>query len=129
MARAKPVEHPVKASIKPKSKSQPNAGAGKAVSKEVGGAGKPLTPTVDLFVTEYLIDLNGTQAYMRVFPKIGEKSARTLAARLLAKVGVFEKVAELKDAQTERALAWAAKPGSSEPAARVSAVCDAYNEL
>lgn len=57
-----------------------------------------VTPTTlsvehERFISQYLIDGNGTRAYMLAFPAIGEKSARTLAARLLAKVGIQ---AELK---------------------------------
>jgi phage terminase small subunit len=46
---------------------------------------------------------NGTQAYMAVRPDIAEKSARTLAARLLAKVCVKEEIATLAAAVTKEA--------------------------
>lgn len=52
-----------------------------------------LEPRQERFVQEYLIDLNGTQAYMRAEPGTTEKSARTLASRMLAKVNVQEKIA------------------------------------
>lgn len=71
---------------------------------------KPLTPTEDRFVTEYLIDLNGTQAYMRASPGVKEPTARVQASRLLAKPNILGAVDKAKDARTERALAWAAKP-------------------
>jgi len=52
-----------------------------------------LEPRQQRFVDEYLVDLNGTQAYMRAEPGTTEKSARTLASRMLAKVNVQEKIA------------------------------------
>jgi phage terminase small subunit len=48
----------------------------------------PLTPKEERFVEEYLVDLNGTAAYRRAFPRSKPGSARTLAARLLAKVHI-----------------------------------------
>lgn len=42
-----------------------------------------LTPIQYRFVTEYLIDLNGTQAYLRVNPDVQTQSAGTEAHRLL----------------------------------------------
>lgn len=51
-----------------------------------------LQPREQRFVQEYLVDLNGTQAYMRVEPGTTEKSARTLASRMLAKVNVQEAI-------------------------------------
>lgn len=52
-----------------------------------------LEPRQERFVQEYLIDLNGTQAYMRAEPGTTEKSARTLASRMLAKVNVQKRIA------------------------------------
>lgn len=52
-----------------------------------------LEPRQERFVQEYLIDLNGTQAYMRAEPSTTEKSARTLASRMLAKVNVQKRIA------------------------------------
>lgn len=63
--------------------SNPTPGKGKAV----------LEPRQERFVQEYLIDLNGTQAYMRAEPGTPEKSARTLASRMLAKVNVQKRIA------------------------------------
>jgi len=56
----------------------------------------PLTPQQERFVEEYLIDLNATAAYRRAFPEAAAESARTLAARLLAKVRVRRAVARGK---------------------------------
>jgi phage terminase small subunit len=62
----------------------------------------PLSASEERFAEEYLIDLNGTHAYMRVFPGIKAKSARTLGARMLAKVGVAKKIAILKHERSGR---------------------------
>ena len=59
-----------------------------------------LAPRVQRFVGEYLVDLNAAAAYHRAYPDATETSARTLAARLLAKVGVSEVIAA---AMAERA--------------------------
>jgi phage terminase small subunit len=75
-----------------------------------------LEPRQERFIQEYLIDLNGTQAYMRAEPGTTEKSARTLACRMLAKVNVQKKIAAERaktakklDLTRERALAEYAK--------------------
>lgn len=73
--------------VKPRKPSKAQAAATKSA----------LEPRQQRFVDEYLVDLNGTQAYMRAEPGTTEKSARTLACRMLAKVNVQEKIA------TERA--------------------------
>lgn len=49
--------------------------------------GSELEPRQQRFVDEYLVDLNGTQAYMRAYG-CSEKAARTNAARLLANAGI-----------------------------------------
>lgn len=69
------------------------------VEREVYAA---LTPSEERFADEYLIDLNATQAYMRVFPHITLKSAGTLGPRMLGKVGVAEKIFALKKERSER---------------------------
>jgi phage terminase small subunit len=46
---------------------------------------RPLTERQARFVSEYLVDRNGTAAYRRAFPWAGYNTARTEAARLLAK--------------------------------------------
>jgi phage terminase small subunit len=48
------------------------------------GNGKPLTAQQAKFVQEYIVDLNGTAAYMRAYPKSSEAAARSSAATLLA---------------------------------------------
>lgn len=75
-----------------------------------------LEPRQERFVQEYLIDLNGTQAYMRAEPGTPEKSARTLASRMLAKVNVQKRIAAERaktaaklELTRERALAEYAK--------------------
>lgn len=58
------------------------------------------TPTKEIearFVAEYLIDLNGTRAYLRVCPDVTPESAGTLASRLLGKVEVQQAIAEARE--------------------------------
>lgn len=62
-----------------------------------------LTPNEERFVEEYLIDLNGTQAYMRVFPHVTVGSARVLACRLLADVNLIEAIAAAKAERSKQA--------------------------
>jgi phage terminase small subunit len=47
-----------------------------------------LTPREERFVEEYLIDLNATAAYRRVYPKASYHTARVNAAKLLAKTSI-----------------------------------------
>jgi phage terminase small subunit len=63
----------------------------------------PLSETEERFCHEYLKDLNGTRAYLRVFPTVKETSAAELASRLLRKVKVKERIADLQ-AELHRAL-------------------------
>ncbi|MBP3956300.1 terminase small subunit [Gemmata sp. G18] len=56
----------------------------------------------ETFCLEYAIDLNGSAAYRRAFPKVRtDDAARTGAAKLLAKVSVRERVAELQLTRAE----------------------------
>lgn len=61
-----------------------------------------LTPNMQRFVREYLIDLNGTQAYMRVFPEAKEPSARVQSCRMLANPNVAAAIIAAKRARSER---------------------------
>lgn len=61
-----------------------------------------LTPQQERFCREYLLDLNGSAAYRRAYPKVSEKVARVNAAKLLAKASVRERVAELQKAAVAR---------------------------
>lgn len=54
------------------------------------------------FASEYLKDLNATEAYQRVYPKATAKSARTAGPRLLANVGIAQRVAELQQERAQR---------------------------
>jgi len=49
---------------------------------------KPLNKAQQVFVSEYLICLNGTEAYSRAYPKAKRDSARACAADLLANPSV-----------------------------------------
>ena len=54
------------------------------------------------FCQEYLVDLNATAAYQRAYPKATAKSARTAGPRLLAIVGISDRVAALQVKRSER---------------------------
>ena len=54
-----------------------------------------MTPSERKFADEWLIDCNGTRAYMAAYPHVkNSKSAGTLATKLLAKAGVREYIDE-----------------------------------
>ncbi|HJV52774.1 MAG TPA: terminase small subunit [Noviherbaspirillum sp.] len=62
-------------------------------------AGK-LTPKQEMFVAEYLVDLNATQAAIR--SGYSAKNAHKIASELLGKSGVAEAIAKAKAKRTER---------------------------
>lgn len=63
---------------------------------------KPAVTHLDeRFILEYLVDLNGTQAYMRAVPGTKENTARVLASRLLTKVAIQEAI---RKARKEREI-------------------------
>lgn len=51
-------------------------------------AEKKITPLQQKFISEYMVDQNATQAYLRASPKVGEESARRLGAKLLTNVDI-----------------------------------------
>lgn len=62
-----------------------------------------LTPQQELFAREYVVDLNGSAAYRRAYPRVkSEKVARNSASRLMANVGVMNRVRELQQAALAR---------------------------
>ncbi|MDP3230711.1 MAG: terminase small subunit [Acidovorax sp.] len=61
------------------------------------------------FVDEYLVDQNGSQAYMRAVPGTAEKTARTMASRLLARVDVQAALQTGRAALQERTQVTAAR--------------------
>lgn len=63
---------------------------------------KPCTELEERFLLEYMIDLNGTQAYIRANPGAKTASATVMACRWLGKVHVQRRLAELRTAQAER---------------------------
>lgn len=83
-------------------KKKPVAGtkARSAAARPAAIKVRTLTPSEQRFVLEYLVDLNGTQAYMRAYPDAKANSARVQACRLLADPNILDAVAA---AQAERA--------------------------
>ena len=61
-----------------------------------------LTRFEERFCQEYLIDLNGTQAYLRAKPGVAEITARTEASRLLADHSIQARIALLVQERSER---------------------------
>lgn len=61
---------------------------------------RKLTDKQEMFCHEYIIDLNGTQAAIRA--GYSERTARTTAAKLLAKGNVLARVKELKDKRADK---------------------------
>ena len=94
--------------------------------------GDALTPRELDFVREYLIDLHGTKAYRRAFPHVKESTARTNAAKLLAKASILaaitverEKTANKLELTREAVIAQYQRIGFSDP----RKLFDAYGQI
>lgn len=61
-----------------------------------------LTELEAAFVEQYLVDLNGTKAYMRAKPGCANPSARVAATRLLAKTNIQEAIVRAKAERAAR---------------------------
>jgi phage terminase small subunit len=61
---------------------------------------RPLTPRMERFVSEYLVDLNATQAAIRA--GYGAKSAERLSLRLMAMDSIRKRIREAEEARRER---------------------------
>lgn len=61
-----------------------------------------LTPKQAEFCRQYIIDLNGTQAYLRAGYKGGEKTAATNAGKLLGKAEIQDEINRLRKLQQQR---------------------------
>ncbi|MBT9493880.1 MAG: terminase small subunit [Paucibacter sp.] len=90
---AKPAARPTqakKAAPARKAAAQPEAKPTPAATTRKGKASlaDKLTPKAELFVHEYLIDFNGTQAYLRSHPGVKATSASVEACRLLGNPSV-----------------------------------------
>jgi phage terminase small subunit len=81
----------------------------KKSAKQTAAPADALTDLEQRFCEEYLKNLNGTQAYLTCKPDVTVGSAQVLACRLLAKVKVQERIAELQKARSERTLSDADK--------------------
>lgn len=83
----------------PPREKQPRAAAAKVDQRPTV---EECTPLEETFLAEYMKDLNGTQAYMRIKPGVKADSAGTLAATMLGKMRVQTRLAELRKAQMAR---------------------------
>ncbi|MBA4192521.1 MAG: hypothetical protein C0467_31525 [Planctomycetaceae bacterium] len=70
---------------------------------------RALTAKQEAFVSEYLVDQNGTQAYHRAFPRCSLRTARTEAAKLLALPRIRAEIAAARRELSKRAKVTAAK--------------------
>lgn len=61
-----------------------------------------LTPKMQKFVSEYLVDLNATKAVLRAGYKMTEKAAATQGNRLLRKAEIQEALRNAREAQERR---------------------------
>lgn len=68
--------------------------------KEV--ADRILSPQHERFCREYIIDENGTRAYMRAYPGSGYNSAMTSAYDLLMKPQICSKIEQLREERNKR---------------------------
>lgn len=87
---------------KVKAKAKPAPAPAQPKVKRIPQNKQPLTPSEERFVEEYLIDLNGTQAYMRAYPDAKDNSARVQASRLLANPNIADAIAKAKAARSRR---------------------------
>jgi phage terminase small subunit len=74
----------------------------KSTKKKLPPESKPLTPAEVVFVDEYLIDLNATQAYRRAFPGCTYWTAATEGCRFLKKPNIRREVQAAKKARAQR---------------------------
>lgn len=63
-----------------------------------------LTDKEELLCHEYLLDLNQTRAYMRVYPDVSYDSARTKSAQTFANGNIRARIRELMDARSKDTL-------------------------
>ena len=64
---------------------------------------KKLTPNQEIFVNEYLIDRNGTRAYLKAYPNVkNENVAAVNANRLLRNAKVMAAIDEALEKQKKR---------------------------
>jgi len=56
----------------------------------------------EMFCQEYLVSLNGTQAYLTVYKDATYNTARTQASKLLAEPNIYARIKELIEARKDR---------------------------
>ncbi len=88
-------------SVKSAQKSS-KSGASKSLDAKPRAAAPRKSAVDGRFVQEYMVDLNGTQAYMRAVPGTKENTARVLASRLLTKVAVQEAIRKARKERETR---------------------------
>lgn len=77
---------------KPAAKVKTKAAAPARPGKKLSMA-EQLPPKVELFIAEYLVDLNASRAYMASHPGVKDTTARTEGCKLLANPNVQERIA------------------------------------
>ena len=106
-ATAQGWERPPKDQI---SNPTPKKGKASKVDTRVPGyVAAPLEPRQQRFVDEYLVDLNGTQAYIRAVPGTAERTAQVMAARWLGRVEVQAAIQSRQAALQDRTQVTAAR--------------------
>ncbi len=74
----------------------------KTPRKPAAAKTQSITPKAERFIEEYLIDLNGAQAYVRSHPGVKITTARVESARLLANPLVQERIAAARKKTSDR---------------------------
>lgn len=62
----------------------------------MGKEEKPLKPEWKIFAHEYVIDWNGTRAYLVAYPKVGENTASSNAYKLLRNTEIAAYIEEIQ---------------------------------
>lgn len=90
------------ATAKPAKGAAKKAPVRKTPRKPAAAKTQSITPKAERFIEEYLIDLNGAQAYVRSHPGVKITTARVESARLLANPLVQERIAAARKKTSDR---------------------------
>ncbi|MCU7372842.1 terminase small subunit [Paucibacter sp. O1-1] len=104
-AKVKAPAKTTRRAVKPATAAKPTetAAAQQKPAKPLPGAKtQSITPKVERFILEYLIDPNGSQAYKLSHPGVTDQTARVEAARLLANPRVRARLAEERQKSADK---------------------------